>query len=69
MGLKRVALLLAELYTNLLKTGENKNSISSQIKRDRTILRPNGDHYGRLQFTLRRAPYGPLSDNNFSTRV
>ena len=43
--LKRVALLLAELYANLLKTGENKNVISSQIKRDRTILRLNGDHF------------------------
>ena len=27
--------------------GETKNAISSQTKRDRTIWRPNGDHFGR----------------------
>ena len=30
--------------------GETKNAISSQTKRDRTIWRPNGDHFGKYLF-------------------
>ena len=26
---------------------KNKNAFSGQTKRDRTILRPNGDHFGK----------------------